>query len=243
MKSMSGEKRREMVESRTLTSVKEGSVLVCLNKGEKQENGVLQVVSVDIWDEGSSAEHNIRILLPLRLSGTSKPFSKGDIIVFLGKVYPESMANNGPKNWCWDTHVLTASSITKANQQAAELSKVGLDGLKKRFERGGLDQFKAGTILTLLSVKTLANSDTGDEYALVRYSTEVENTDGEWEQKNGEVTMPGRFLDRLRKPGGLPCNILYEGKKKSAKGGREFHDVHFIDGKDPRVSALFSVSN
>ena len=237
MKHMTGKERKEVVDSRTLASITEGSVLVFTEQAKLHEVENLQLATLDVYLNGKITESRIKLILPLRLSG-SNPFTKGSILVFLGKSYPEVLNNKGNKNWCWDAHTVNSTSMSNASQVAMELSLESLEDLKKRFERKSLDAFNPGTILTLLALKVLTNKDTGEEYGLVKYITDEERPDGTMMESRGQVTFPGRFLPKLCLEDAFPCNVLYEGKKRAAKGGREYHDVHFIDGNDSRITSL-----
>ena len=177
-------------------------------------------------------------MLPLRLSGGEHTFAKGSILVFMGKAYPRSMGGK-EKDWCWHTHMVTPPSSAKSSTVAKELSMLTLDEMKAKFSRGTLEKFKPGTILTLWELRVSSSSESEkDKYGIVKYSTEQDLPNGDVQLDEGEITIPGRFLEKLQQPGALPCNALYEGKKKNSKGTREYHDLHFIDGNDVRIQNL-----
>ena len=241
LKNLSPKQRVEVIEARTLSSVGEGNILEFTAKGTlRASSGIAtQSVIADIWSGGNLIDHGVRLILPLRLSGGEIPFVKGSLLVFMGKAYPKSMGGKD-KDWCWRTHMITPTSSAKASAIAKELSNMRLDELKAKFERGTLEKFKPGTIITLWELRSATSVGNGekDSYGVVRYSTEQDLANGDVELDEGEITIPGRFLDRLQQPGALPCNALYEGKRKNVKGNREYHDLHFIDGNDPKIRNL-----
>ena len=233
--------RQELISSRTLATVTPGSILEVISKGEIQAGAGVptQAMTVDVWVNGDYAERGVRIVVPLRLSGGEFPFSKGSVLVFMGKAYPRSLASKD-KNWCWLTHAIYPGPKHTPTEKARELSLIHVEDLRVMFERGTLDRFKAGTILTIWSmeVKQGGGSDPNEQYAVIKYTTENTLTSGDLEQKSGEVSIPGRFIDYLSREDALPCNALYQGKKRSGKGGREYHDLHFIDGSDSRIADI-----
>ena len=185
------------------------------------------------------AECEVKIVIPLRLSGGEHPFPKGSVLVFMGKAYPRSL-DNKERNWCWLTHPIFPGGKANSSEKARELSLVSLEELKTTYERGTLDRFKPATILTIWSmeVKEGVTDGAGEKYAVIKYTTENALGNKDVEQFSGEVSIPGRFIAHLSKDGALPCNALYEGKKKSAKGGRDYHDLYFIDGSDSRLAEI-----
>ena len=241
--SMSPRQRVEAIESRTLSSVAEGNILEVIAKAtlRNSQGSQTQLAITDIWSGGVLVDQGVRLVLPLRLSGGDQPFAKGSILIFMGKAHPRSM-NGKDKDWCWHTHMIAPSSSMKSSAVAKELSQMSLKDLKAKYERGTLEKFKPGTVLTFWELRVGSSPQGYDKerYGIVKYSTEQSLPTGDVEVDEGEISIPGRFLERLQQPGALPCNALYEGKRKNMKGNRDYHDLHFIDGNDPRIQDLLN---
>lgn len=242
---LSQKQRIELVDSRTLQSVQPGSVLEFTTNSALRDavGSPTQIGTVSIWQNGNLLEHDVRMVLPLRLSGGETPFPKGSILVFMGKGVPKNQSGELTNNWFWHTHMLVAGK-GKSAQMAKKISQMSVEEMKKKYDRGTLDKFKAGTILSFweVSVQKPAKSEARSEpYAVVKYSVESQNSSGQLNVDEGEVAIPGRFISRLTQPNALPCHAIYEGKRRSKQTNREFHDLIFIDGNNARIQQIFGL--
>ena len=67
---------------------------------------------------------------------------------------------------------------------------------------------------------------------VVKYATV--NTEGAREK--GNLLLPGRFLELCKSR--IPCAAYYAGKKQ-LKGGKEWHDLHFMTNEDEEEKEAF----
>ena len=149
MKTLSHKQRVDMIDTRTLNSIMEGSVLEMVSKSEMKvgPGTPSQICTVNVWKAGVITDNTVKIIIPLRLSGGKEVFPKGSILVFMGKAFPHKLSNT-EKAWCWHTNAIYPSKAFKSNEKAKNLSRLSLDEMKKMFERRTLEKFQPGTILT-----------------------------------------------------------------------------------------------
>lgn len=157
------------------------------------------------------------------------------LMVYLGKKELEKEGHS-----CFDIRTVTVPKEKTIAEYAQELRLMSHESLSTQFKISSFGDFPEGSVFICESVRQLKQTSK-DEIGLsketrvpvMRYETTHDGV-----VKTGEIFLPHRTYSEAKK--NLPAVLLYNGLRKSKKGGRSYFDITVMD--ETITSTLLDVS-
>lgn len=169
-----------------------------------------------------------RMMIPPRVFPTDGVKDVQDtlplLMVYLGK---KAMEKEGHS--CFDLRPVSIPSDRTLVDYAEELRRMTPEKLSALFRIDSFGEFPEGTVFICESVRQIKR-ETKDEIGLsketrvpvMKYETVLDDV-----RKNGEIFLPNRTYTEVKK--NIPAVLIFNGLKKTKKGGRTYFDITVMD--------------